>query len=60
MIKPKQVMLTTKDTNISLTISADGVKIMRNRGNKINTMFLHWNEWDKIVAAVKEEIKENE
>jgi len=59
MIKPKQVMLTTKDTNISLTISADGVKIMRNRGNKINTMFLHWDEWDKIVATVKEAI-ENE
>jgi len=40
MIKPKQVMFTTKDTNISLTISADGVKIMRNRGNKINSLFL--------------------
>jgi len=59
MIKPKQVMFTTKDTNISLTISADGVKIMRNRGNKINSLFLYWDEWDKIVATVKEAI-ENE
>ena len=58
MIKPKQVMLTTKDTNISLTISADGVKIIRNRGNKIDTIFLWWNEWDKIVEAVKEAIEE--
>ena len=58
MIKPKQVMLTTKDTNISLTISADGVKILTNRGNKIDTMFLYWDEWDKIVAAVKEAIEE--
>ena len=57
MIKPKQVMLTTKDTNISLTISADGVKIMRNRGNKINTMFLHWDEWNNIVTTVKEAIE---
>jgi len=57
MIKPKQVMLTTKDTNISLTISADGVKILTNRGNKIDTMFLYWDEWDKIVAAVKEAIE---
>jgi len=60
MIKPKQVMLTTKDTNISLTISADGVKILTDRGNKIDTMFLYWDEWDKIVAAVKEAIEENE
>ena len=60
MIKPKQVMLTTKDTNILLTISADGVKILTNRGNKIDTLFLHWNEWDKIVVAVKEAIEENE
>ena len=60
MIKPKQVMFTTKDVNISLTISADGVKILTDRGNKIDTMFLYWNEWDKIVAAVKEAIKENE
>jgi len=58
MIKPKQVMLTTKDTNISLTISADGVKILTDRGNKIDTMFLYWNEWDKIVEAVKEAIEE--
>ena len=60
MIKPKQVMFTTKDTNISLTISADGVKIIRNRGNKIDTIFLWWNEWDKIVVAVEEAIEENE
>jgi len=59
MIRPKQVMLTTKDTNISLTISADGVKIMRNRGNKIDTIFLWWDEWKEIVTAVKEAI-ENE
>ena len=58
MIKPKQVMLTAKDVNISLTISADGVKILTNRGNKIDTMFLYWNEWDKIVEAVKEAIEE--
>jgi len=58
MIRQKQVMFTTKDVNISLTISADGVKILTDRGNKIDTIFLWWDEWDKIVAAVKEAIEE--
>ena len=57
MIRQKQVMFTTKDVNISLTISADGVKILTDRGNKIDTIFLWWDEWDKIVAAVKEAIE---
>jgi len=49
---------STKDAVISVTVSADGVKIMRNRGNKIDTIFLYLDEWDKIVAAVKEAIEE--
>ena len=58
-MKPKRITFeTTKDATISLTISSDGVKIMRNRGNKIDTIFLWWNEWDRIVAAVREAIKE--
>jgi len=47
-----------KDATISVTISNDGVKIMTNRGNKIDTMFLYWDEWNKIAAAVKEAMEE--
>jgi len=49
---------STKDATISVTISNDGVEIMTNRGNKIDTMFLYWDEWGKIVAAVEEAIGE--
>ena len=41
-----------KDANISVTISNDGVEIMTNRGNKIDTMFLYWSEWNEIVARL--------
>ena len=47
-----------KDATISVTISNNGVEIMTNRGNKIDTMFLYWDEWGKIAAAVEEAIKE--
>jgi len=61
MIKTKRVTFEgIKDRNISVTVSNDGIEILISRGNKINSLFLYWNEWDKIVAAVKEEIKENE
>ncbi|RLC79257.1 MAG: hypothetical protein DRI61_08290 [Chloroflexi bacterium] len=49
-----------KDRNILVTVSNDGIEILISRGNKIDTLFLHWVEWNKIVAAVKEAIKENE
>jgi len=59
MIKLRRITFeSAKDANISITVSADGVKILTNRGNKIDTMFLYWDEWDKIVAAVKEAIEE--
>ncbi|MCW3140612.1 MAG: hypothetical protein N2V72_00305 [Methanophagales archaeon] len=51
---------SAKDATISVTISNDGVEIMTNRGNKIDTMFLYWDEWDKIVVGVKEAVKEND
>jgi len=46
-----------KDATISVTISNDGVEIMTNRGNKIDTMFLYWDEWNKVATAVEEAIK---
>lgn len=49
-----------KDATLSVTISNDGMEILTNRGNKINTMFLYWDEWDKVATAVKEAIKKNE
>ena len=58
-MKPKRITFeSTKDATISVTVSNDGVKIMRNRGNKIDTMFLYFDEWNKIAAAVKKAIKE--
>ena len=48
----------TKDRNISITVSNDGIEILISRGNKIDTLFLYWNEWKKIVVAVKKAIKE--
>ena len=48
----------TKDRNISVTVSSDGIEILISRGNKIDTLFLYWNEWKKIVVAVKKAIKE--
>ena len=48
----------TKDRNISITVSNDGIEILISRGNKIDSLFLYWDEWDKIVAAVKEAIEE--
>ena len=60
MIKTKRVTFEgIKDRNISVTVSNDGIEILISRGNKINSLFLHWDEWDKIVATVKEAI-ENE
>ena len=47
-----------KDRNILVTVSNDGIEILISRGNKIDTLFLYWVEWNKIVAAVKEAIKE--
>ena len=49
-----------KDRNILVTVSNDGIEILISRGNKIDTLFLYWVEWNKIVAAVKEAIEENE
>ena len=49
-----------KDRNILVTVSGDGIKILISRGNKINSLFLYLDEWDKIVAAVEEAIEENE
>jgi len=58
MIKTKRITFEGfKDRNISITVSNDGIEILISRGNKIDTLFLHWNEWDKIVAAVEEAIK---
>ena len=50
----------TKDRNISVTASNDGIEILISRGNKIDNLFLYWDEWNKIVEAVEEAIKENE
>jgi len=47
-----------KDATLSVTISNDGMEILTNRGNKINTMFLYWDEWDKVATAVEEAIEE--
>jgi len=61
MIKTKRITFEgTKDRNISVTVSSDGIEILISRGNKIDTLFLYWDEWDKIAEAVKEAIKENE
>ena len=59
MIKTKRITFEGfKDRNISVTLSNDGIEILISRGNKIDNLFLYWNEWDKIVTAVKEAIKE--
>ena len=47
----------TKDRNISITVSNDGIEILISRGNKIDTLFLYWDEWNKIVTTVKEAIE---
>ena len=47
-----------KDRNISVTVSNDGIEILVSRGNKIDSLFLYWDEWDKIVVAMKEAIEE--
>jgi len=61
MIRQRQITFEgNKDRNISITVSGDGIKILISRGNKINSLFLYLDEWDKIVEAVKEAIKENE
>jgi len=59
MMKPKRITLKgIKDANISVTVSANGVEILTDRGNKINTLFLWWVEWDNVVAAVNEVLDE--
>ena len=61
MIRQRQITFEgNKDRNISITVSGDGIKILISRGNKINSLFLYLDEWDKIVAAVEEAIEENE
>ena len=61
MIETKRMTFEgIKDRNISITVSGDGIKILISRGNKINSLFLYLDEWDKIVAAVEEAIEENE
>jgi len=59
MTKPTRITFEGfKDRNISVTVSNDGIEILISRGNKIDSLFLYWDEWDKIVAAVEEAIKE--
>jgi len=59
MIRQKQITFEGfKDRNISVTVSSDGIEILISRGNKIDSLFLYWDEWDKIVVAVKKAIKE--
>ena len=58
MTKPTRITFEgSKDRNISVTLSNDGIEILISRGNKIDSLFLYWDEWNKIVTTVKEAIK---